>query len=250
MDIDFTATEIGSFEARGAIVFAASNFKSSDEYHYVTLRRPKPAGELLKAPVSIECDDISNGGTDLLNSCIVSSNNLSLDLPNGLPAFLDLRRIIIRYHLPPHEHEGLLTNLRRIFSDRAGSLIFTSPPAVLKDQPIRHLENDLPRQWMSDDYFDLIIWYQQDNSIYGFQLCYDKDGSPGALTWTIDRQFTHSGIDGGDTGASNIFTPILTVSHGPFPAEKVTDEFTKRSTRLSAEIRDFVLRKLSEFRPG
>jgi hypothetical protein len=47
---------------------------------------------------------------------------------------------------------------------------------MLYNAPIKPKEGDLPRRWISDDYFDLIIWCQPDESVYGFQLCYDKEG--------------------------------------------------------------------------
>ena len=30
------------------------------------------------------------------------------------------------------------------------------------------------RRWFLDDYFDLIVWYNNSHDIEGFQLCYDK----------------------------------------------------------------------------
>jgi hypothetical protein len=44
---------------------------------------------------------------------------------------------------------------------------------------------------MADDYFDLIVWYEPDGGVHGFQLCYDKPGRERALTWTLVDGFRH-----------------------------------------------------------
>ena len=62
---------------------------------------------------------------------------------------------------------------------------------MLTNQAIRTVADDLDRRWISDDYFDFIVWYETDVQIYGFQLCYDKSGRERALT----SQQTPRGVD-------------------------------------------------------
>jgi len=100
---------------------------------------------------------------------------------------------------------------------------------------------------MSDDYFDLIVWYADDDRIHGFQLCYDKRGDERALTWTGDKGFQHHRVDTGEVSAFGNSTPIL-VSGGDFGGEVVAMEFERRSEQLSSGIRKLVLSKLEEFR--
>jgi hypothetical protein len=40
--------------------------------------------------------------------------------------------------------------------------------------PKKSVRGDYDRRWLSDDYFDLIVWYTSDDTVHGFQLCYDK----------------------------------------------------------------------------
>jgi hypothetical protein len=118
---------------------------------------------------------------------------------------------------------------------------------MLRNEPIQSRAHDLDRRWMYDDYFDLILWYDREGQIHGFQLCYDKPGRERALTWTRDQGFQHNAIDTGnyDPNANN--TPIL-IRGGSFPASRVRDEFLSRSPLLPAEIRDLVLARIDEFR--
>lgn len=121
---------------------------------------------------------------------------------------------------------------------------------MLKNQPIRPVARDLDRRWISDDYFDLIVWYEPGGAIHGFQLCYDKSGHERALTWMRDRGFRHTGIDSGEACPNANRTPIL-VAGGAFPAAQVREEFMARGKQLPAEIRDLVLERLADYdKPG
>ncbi len=105
---------------------------------------------------------------------------------------------------------------------------------------------DYKRSWMSDDYFDLIVWYEASNAIYGFQLCYDKPESEHALTWLKDRGFMHHQIDSGEDAAEWNLSPIL-IADGVFPADKVIAEFGRRGIELPKALRNFVTSKLRKF---
>lgn len=117
---------------------------------------------------------------------------------------------------------------------------------MLINQPIRSVTNDRDRRWISDEYFDLIVWCEAEGQIYGFQLCYDKPGRERALTWTRKKGFSHSGIDSGESKPTTNRAPIL-VADGAFPAEQVRTEFIARSSLLSADVRDLVLAKIKEY---
>ena len=117
---------------------------------------------------------------------------------------------------------------------------------MLTNKPIRPVDHDLDRHWISDEYFDLIVWYEADGHIYGFQLCYDKPDRERALTWTRDKGFLHTTIEPGESKPTANRTPILIVD-GTFPARKVTDEFIVRSASLPAAIRELVLTRIDEY---
>lgn len=112
----------------------------------------------------------------------------------------------------------------------------------------RPVPGDYDRKWLSDDYFDLIVWYTLGDTIHGFQLCYDKPQWERALTWTSTKGFSHMQVDDGEQsewGWGNQ-TPIL-VPDGSFPAESVRREFERRGTGLPHELRVLVLQKMAEY---
>ncbi|MEO5917834.1 MAG: hypothetical protein ABIS50_26615 [Luteolibacter sp.] len=117
---------------------------------------------------------------------------------------------------------------------------------MLTNQAIRNVANDLDRRWISDDYFDLIVWYETEVQIHGFQLCYDKPGRERALTWTRERGFLHTAVDSGESKPTANRTPIV-VADGTFPAGQVRREFIARSGLLPAEIRELVLARIKDY---
>lgn len=120
---------------------------------------------------------------------------------------------------------------------------------MLKEfKDVRQIPNDPPRRWFNDDYFDLIVWLDPDGKPRGFQLCYDRHRHPRALTWTRAGGYKHSGIDDGEIEpGTQKSTPIL-VADGVFDGPGITGKFEAESAELPADIRDFTLSKLREYK--
>ncbi|MEA3213300.1 MAG: hypothetical protein QOE70_6357 [Chthoniobacter sp.] len=122
---------------------------------------------------------------------------------------------------------------------------------MLTDQPIKEVAGDLPRRWMSDDYFDLVVWYEVDHTtIHGFQLCYGKPDHGQALTWIDGRGFSHTAIDSGEESPEANRTPVLSSARAPFPAAVVREAFLRRTESLDPTLRDLVLSRIHEYATG
>jgi len=68
------------------------------------------------------------------------------------------------------------------------------------------------RRWFRSAKQELIVWFSEDDSMWGFQLCYDLDKQEKALTWTQDQGFSHERVDDGeDVGLRHKRTPILVI---------------------------------------
>ena len=117
---------------------------------------------------------------------------------------------------------------------------------MLEKTTTRPVPGDYDRQWIADDYFDLIVWYSSTDVIYGFQLCYDKPRAERALTWMSDRGFSHTEVDIGEDDPEANRTPLL-VPDGSFPADSVLVEFARRSSGLPVDLQKLVTDKISEF---
>lgn len=113
---------------------------------------------------------------------------------------------------------------------------------------VRQVEGEPRRRWFADDFFDLIVWFGEDGSFWGFQLCYDREYKPRALTWTQKNGYKHTGIDDGeDGGGLNKSSPVL-VADGLFDAGPIGKKLAAASGELPPEISSFVIQKVSEFK--
>ena len=111
----------------------------------------------------------------------------------------------------------------------------------------RQIENEGPRRWFTDKYFDLIVWYEKKGkAITGFQLCYDKGRMERALTWRPNLGFSHERIDDGDWPGRMKMTPIL-VPDGAFDHTSIAERFRRSSRKIDPEIGEFVYQKVMHY---
>ena len=149
-----------------------------------------------------------------------------------------------------------LALLEQPLSEKAqcqGVPIYDSNPllsAMLHLEPIRQKTGDYPKRWMSDDYFDLILWYRDDRglSLEGFQLTYRKyTADESALLWTRGGGYFHARVDTGDDDALANRTPILTDEEPKLPKGEILREFAVRAKDLPREIESWITIKVREY---
>lgn len=104
----------------------------------------------------------------------------------------------------------------------------------------------MQRRWFADDYFDLIVWYSN-SSPERFQLCYDKERTEHAITWT-PKGMSHDVVDQGEQNPTRNRTPVLEPD-GVIPKADLIQRFSAASQELESELREFVLEKLAQL-PG
>ncbi len=117
---------------------------------------------------------------------------------------------------------------------------------MLKEYPAKRANDDSQRRWFADEYFDLIVWFDEDGDISGFQLCYDKGPAERALTWTCETGYSHNRIDGGEDNPAKDQTPILTPD-GVFASQQVLQRLIDSSAKVDSDISDFVIAKLRSY---
>jgi len=117
-----------------------------------------------------------------------------------------------------------------------------------EEKNVRQAEGEPPRRWFADNFFDLIVWFDKDGSIWGFQLCYDREYKPRALTWTRKSGYKHAGIDTGE-GSGGMYkeSPVL-VADGLFEAGNIGEKLAAAAGELPAEISALVIKKVSEYK--
>lgn len=112
---------------------------------------------------------------------------------------------------------------------------------------LRQIEGEPKRRWFSDDYFDLIVWFEKGN-IIGFQLSYGRFKDEHALTWHKQFGYGHYRVDDGEGRPGKPkSTPVL-LPDGNFDYEKMADVFKRESTAVDKNIAGFIMEKILHFR--
>lgn len=111
---------------------------------------------------------------------------------------------------------------------------------------VRQIPGDPKRRWFYSDDFDLIVWFSDDQSISGFELCYDKECNAHSIEWKKAGGFRHMAVDDGEQRpGKHKATPIL-VPDGSFDAMRVYTTFLEASKLLPEEIASHVLQALEQ----
>jgi hypothetical protein len=119
-----------------------------------------------------------------------------------------------------------------------------------ESKQVRQIPGEAKRRWFTADGMELIVWIDRDESIVGFQLCYEVKGKSSALTWDSSSGLLYSGIDDGDIRfGKHKQTPIL-VRNGKFQKEEVLAFFDARSQGLPEELAAFVKAKIEQYHLG
>ena len=117
---------------------------------------------------------------------------------------------------------------------------------MLKEYSTQQHQGEQKRRWFTNNYFDLIVWQDNQSEITKFQLCYDKTRKERALTWTKGRGFDHNLIDDGEDSPLKNQSPIL-LADGLFPAREVLEIFITDSEVIEQQIRSFIIEKLRNY---
>jgi hypothetical protein len=111
---------------------------------------------------------------------------------------------------------------------------------------VKQIPGEPKRRWFSDENFDLIVWFEPEDQIIGFQLCYDKGSEQKALTWLKDDGYQHSRIDGGDNPGKMKASPVLE-ANGHFDGEGIGRRFVENKGDVPEKIAVCVYRKTMNY---
>ena len=111
---------------------------------------------------------------------------------------------------------------------------------------IKQYRGEPRRCWFFDHEIDLTVWYDEQNEIVGFQLCYDKLAEQHALTWDQKTGYHHHRVDDGESDKSTRGfkgIPILLMD-GFFDHKRIADIFQRKSKEICNDVSQFVYEKI------
>ena len=120
--------------------------------------------------------------------------------------------------------------------------------ALIELKGVQQIADERRRRWFSSTDMDLIVWYEEDGSIAGFELYYDKNIREHVFIWGADNGFAHLAVDDGEQKPVLDYkeAPIL-IPDGHVDPNRIRHLFEGSRENLPAEVATLVLRKLVQY---
>lgn len=110
---------------------------------------------------------------------------------------------------------------------------------------VKQIDGEPVRRWFASPQLDLFIWYDEDEQIIQFQICYDKGPDERALTWHHQDGLAHHAVDDGENRPFRMkSTPIMT-HNSDFDAEKIASLFEELAGNIDHKTVLFVLSNIN-----
>lgn len=112
---------------------------------------------------------------------------------------------------------------------------------------VRQYADEPKRRWFVAPTMDLIVWVDEFDRPFKFQLCYEVRVTEYALTWETGRGFNHALVDGGEGNPVMNRTPILRNNNAPFDKAYLLGLFQVSNANLPTSIGSLVSEALELF---
>ncbi len=112
---------------------------------------------------------------------------------------------------------------------------------------VRQVDNEPRRRWFTDDYFDIIVFYDEADEPVGFHLCYCKNEDERILVWNRNTGYEHGGVDDGESFFGRRKGAPIIVSDGLFEKPTVAARFLEAKSRMDPTVAGFLEKKIAEY---
>jgi len=113
---------------------------------------------------------------------------------------------------------------------------------------VKQIPAEPKRRWFSDEDFDLIVWFEPEDEMIGFQFCYDKESEQKALTWLKEEGYQHCRIDDGDNPGKMKASPVLE-ANGHFDREGIGRRFMENKGDVPEKTAHRIYDRILRYRP-
>ena len=104
------------------------------------------------------------------------------------------------------------------------------------------------RRWFADEFFDLLVWEDENGEIAGFQLSYDKNRDQHTLTWEKQTGYHHYKVDDGESRPGKFKASPILFADGVFEYDKISERFKINSQEIDKIVSSFVYHKLKNYK--
>ena len=103
--------------------------------------------------------------------------------------------------------------------------------------------NGQARRWFASKKFDLFVFFNKENRLVEFQLCYDKLNNENVIAWSEKSGYTHALIDAGRNTSGRSSSPIF-IANGCCDIGKLKKSFIEASLNLDDSLFEQIYKKL------
>lgn len=110
-------------------------------------------------------------------------------------------------------------------------------PHDLKESLIAQYKNELRRKMVSNDHLEIIFWYDEGDTVVGFQYSFQHEGEDVSLTWNQDKasRFHQVGT------VRRQFSTNTLLKNGHFPKDHARALFLQSANNLEERYKTIVL---------
>ncbi len=101
-----------------------------------------------------------------------------------------------------------------------------------------------PRRCFADERMHLLVWYEDDGKIHGFELTYENAEGPRVVRWLPDGGWLHARVEDGAPHPFLDASAMLVSCREPVSAD-LPERFHAASEAVPAAERDFVTAQLA-----
>ena len=106
---------------------------------------------------------------------------------------------------------------------------------------VKQTPNEPRRRWFATTSLDLFLWYDDDENIIQFQICYDKGPKEKALTWHHQNGISHHSVDDGENRTFRMKSTPIMLNNSEFDTEKIAARFEELAGNVEHKTVQFVL---------
>ncbi len=115
---------------------------------------------------------------------------------------------------------------------------------------VRNIPGEPRLRWFQSDYFELFVWFEQDDTPIAFRLCYDRGYQEHAITWEKATGYLrHDKVDDGQAIESYPRSPILVRLTHSIPTG-VIERFQQTPGEIPTNIRQLIVDRLGAVQPN
>jgi hypothetical protein len=119
---------------------------------------------------------------------------------------------------------------------------------LIELKEIQQSADNRRRRWFSSSEMDQIVWYDEGDSIAGFELYYDKNIREHVFIWQAERGFSHLAVDDGEQKPVLEYKEAsILVPDGQVDPNRIRSLLDTSIEDLPAKVARLVREKLEEY---